>query len=127
MPKVKPQRPINLNLLTLRFPPMAIVSILHRLSGILLFVLMPFVLYLFCLSLHSRDTFDTAQAMMHCVYVKLALWGFVSALAYHLLAGIRHMLADIGLGEQLPAGRWSAYTVLVLALGAIIILGILIW
>ncbi len=127
MSKVKTQRPVNLNLLTLRFPMIAIVSILHRLSGVMLFVLMPLVFYLFSLSTHSRDSFNSAGAMMHCIYVKSAVWLFSAALAYHLFAGIRHTLADIGLGEELQPARWSAYAVLALSLVAIIISGILIW
>jgi succinate dehydrogenase / fumarate reductase cytochrome b subunit len=55
------------------------------------------------------------------------LWGFGSAWMYHVLAGIRHMLMDLGYGESLPAGRYSAIAVMVLAGIAIIFLGVWIW
>jgi len=124
---VKSKRPVNLDLSTLSYPPMAIVSILHRISGVLLFVLMPFVLYVLSLSLRSADSFEQLHASSRCLYVQLALWLFGAALIYHLLAGIRHLLADIGFGESLHASRRSAQAVMLLTLGLIILLGMLIW
>ena len=125
--KVKPKRPINLDLTTIKLPIMAIASILHRISGILLFLLMPFLLYVLDLSLRTPDSFEHLHILFQCLYVKAALWVFGSAMVYHVLAGIRHILGDIGLGESLSASRISAYVVMTLSLVMIILLGILIW
>ncbi|PJD93970.1 MAG: succinate dehydrogenase, cytochrome b556 subunit [Legionella sp.] len=127
MCKVKPKRPINLDLTTLAYPPMAIASILHRLSGILLFILLPFVFYVLSLSLHSQASFDHLQSMFSCFLPKITLWAFGSALAYHSFAGIRHMIADLGWGEQVQVARWSAYLVMALTVLSILFLGMLIW
>ncbi len=121
------KRPVNLDLGSLKFPPMAIVSILHRISGLVLFLLFPYMLYLLSLSLHSETTFMQMQMILANLFGKLLLWAFSAALAFHLLAGIRHLIMDLGFGECVEAGRRSAISVIVLAFVAVIFLGIWIW
>ncbi|AHE66103.1 succinate dehydrogenase, cytochrome b556 subunit [Legionella oakridgensis] len=124
---MKQKRPVNLDLTSLKYPPMAIVSILHRISGIILFLLFPMLLYLFSLSLTSPLTFQDMSRILANPYCKLLLWAFSSALIYHLLAGIRHLLMDMGFAEGLETGRRSAIIVIILAIILIIFLGIWIW
>jgi succinate dehydrogenase / fumarate reductase, cytochrome b subunit len=124
---VKSKRPVNLKLSTLAFPPMAIVSILHRISGIVLFLLFPFMLYLLQLSLSTRATFSRLEIMMMNPCVRLALWVFGSALIYHGIAGVRHLLSDLDWGDTLPAARWTAYSAMGLSLILILFLGMLLW
>ncbi len=124
---VNHQRPVNLDLGSLKFPPMAIASILHRISGLVLFLLLPFMLYLLNTSLESPSSFNHLQTLLTTPYYKLILWAFSAAFIYHLLAGFRHMLMDIGFGEQLAIARRSAITVIMLAIILTIILGIWIW
>lgn len=120
-------RPVNLDLKTMKFPPMAIASILHRLSGIFLFIGMPFVLYLLSLSLTSEQGFEASVLLLSKLSWKLGGWFFLAALSYHLLAGIRHLLMDMGFGEQLDMGRKSAWLVIILAVISFILLGSWIW
>lgn len=120
-------RPINLELSSLKFPPMAIASILHRISGIVLFLAVPFLLYLLQCSLASESSFLELGIWLQNPLIKLALWGVTAALVYHLFAGIRHMIMDLGWGEHLEAGRRSAVLVIALAVVATIILGFWIW
>ena len=124
---MKQNRPVNLDLMALKFPATAMSSILHRVSGILIFVLFPGVLYLLSLSLTDANGFKQAVITMTHPLGKLALWAFLSALTYHLLAGIRHILMDIGFGEGLPTGRYTALTVMGVTVILIITLGIWIW
>lgn len=121
------KRPINLDLGSLSYPPMAIASILHRLSGLLMFVLLPVMLYYLDHSLRSPESFDTLRAHMGSSWVKLVFWGFGSAWMYHVIAGIRHMLMDIGIGESLVVGRRSAVIVIALAAISTLFLGVWIW
>ena len=117
-------RPIHLDLGSMRFPPMAIASILHRLSGLALFVLLPYMLYLLHNSLYSaRDYAATLQMLQSSVHKGL-IFIFMAALIYHLLAGIRHILMDMGFGEHLHAGRRSAVTIIILALILTILAGL---
>lgn len=118
------QRPVNLDLGSLKYPPMAIASILHRISGVVLFLLLPLMLYFLSLSLQTAASFEQLQVTLASVYCKLLLWAFSAALIYHILAGIRHVLMDVGLGEQLSTARRSAMTVIILAVISTIGLGI---
>ncbi|KTC70190.1 succinate dehydrogenase cytochrome b556 subunit C [Legionella birminghamensis] len=124
---MKQKRPINLDLGSLKYPPMAIASILHRISGILLFVLMPVAFYFIDLSLRNEESFRRAGEMMAHPFSKLVLWGLGAALIYHLLAGIRHMLMDLGIGEHLESGRRGAILVIAAAIIFSLLLGICIW
>jgi succinate dehydrogenase cytochrome b subunit len=124
---VNKKRPVNLDLMSMKFPPMAIISILHRISGILLFLLTPFMLYLLDKSLQSNHMFEQTKVLISNLWVKLVLWAFLSALFYHLLAGIRHLLMDFGLGEELQSGYNSSIGVIVIAVLATIMIGIWIW
>jgi len=121
------KRPVNLDLGSLKFPPMAIASILHRISGVILFLLMPLMLYILKLSLSSPESFDQLQVWLQCFYLKLLLIAFTAALVYHLLAGIRHICMDFGIGEELSSSRTSSIIVIILAGILTILLGIWIW
>jgi len=124
---VKSNRPVNLQLTTLKFSPMAIVSILHRLSGVLLFVAIPFLLYMLDYSLRSEKSFLQLKHSLSAWPVKLLLWLLLSALFYHLIAGIRHLIMDMGWGESLSAGRCSALSVFFLAVLSAVLVGVWLW
>jgi len=125
---VNHQRPINLNLGSLKFPPMAIVSILHRISGIGLFLLLPMMLYFLKLSLTSAASFEHLYLLMKtCVWYKLVILAFTSALIYHLFAGVRHLLMDMGLGETLVAARRSSFVVIGLSVVGTLLFGAYLW
>lgn len=121
------KRPVNLALTTLHFPITAIISILHRISGLLLFLSLPIVLYLFQQSLASIEDFDSLQDCFQSVILRLVVWAILSALWYHLIAGIRHLLMDWGVGESKTGGRIGARVVLTLAIVAILLTGMWLW
>ncbi len=121
------KRPVNLDLTSLSYPPMAIVSILHRISGLLLFIGVPVMLYFLSASLTSQAAFDALVVMLSHPFWKLLNWFFLSALLYHLLAGIRHMLMDYGWGETLTASRHSALTLIAVVIIGVVALGAWIW
>lgn len=122
------KRPIYLNLLQIKFPCSAIASILHRISGVLLFLLLPLLLWLLARSLHSFDTFSTLQQLFaNSLLLRFFMWVTLSSLLYHLIAGIRHLLMDAGMGESLVGGRQGAYIVFVLSGISIILLGVWLW
>ena len=106
---VKKQRPVNLDLSTIRFPVTAIASILHRVSGVITFVAVGILLWLLGLSLSSPEGFLQASAVMDSFFVKFIMWGILTALAYHTVGGVRHMLMDFGyLAETQVVGTRSA-------------------
>lgn len=121
------QRPVNLDLSSLKFPPMAIVSILHRISGVVLFLLLPLMFYFFSLSCGSEASFDELHTLLLNPYYKLCLWAFSASFVFHVLAGIRHLLMDAGFSEHLTSARRGAIVVLIVAIVFTIFLGFLIW
>ncbi|MGC1182917.1 succinate dehydrogenase, cytochrome b556 subunit [Legionella sp.] len=121
------KRPVNLDLGSLKYPPMAIASLLHRISGVVLFLLLPIMLFIFGQSMQSEESFAQMKILLTHPCYKLVLWAFGAALIYHLLAGIRHMIMDLGFGEHLCVGRRTAILVIVLAIILTIFLGFWIW
>lgn len=121
------KRPINLDLVTIKFPVMAIASLLHRISGLVIFLLLPVIICFFNLSVKNPESFLQLKNTLANPVNKLILWGFSVAIIYHLLAGIRHMIMDLGYGESLCAGRRSAIVVISLSVILTIFLGIWIW
>ncbi len=108
------KRPVFLNLLQIHLPLMGFVSILHRLTGILLFLLLPLPLWLWQRSLASASDFaqvaEWLQAWPLRLTLLLLLWWFL----HHLFAGVRVLLLDMEFGSSLRVARTSAVTVLLL-------------
>jgi len=105
-------RPRFLDLRHLSFPPGALASIAHRASGALLALATPPAAWAFLHSLASAKGFTEVAHWGRTLPVRLALALLLAALAYHLLAGIRHLLMDVGIGSSLRAGRASAWGVI---------------
>ncbi len=125
---MKAERPINLDLTKFHFPPMAIVSIIHRISGVILFLFIPLMLYLLHQSIISPTSFTNLQlSLTQSLWMKFWVWIMLSAALVHLFAGIRHLTMDLGFGESVPAARGSAYTVFILSAIAIILAGVWLW
>jgi len=124
---VKKQRPVNLELNTISFPPSAIASILHRVSGVIMLVLVGLLVWLLSTSLSSPEGFAKAQSVMFHPVVKFVIWGFLTALGYHLLAGLRHMVMDMGYWEELDSGNISAKAIVVLAVILSVLAGVWLW
>jgi succinate dehydrogenase / fumarate reductase cytochrome b subunit len=110
------QRPKFLNLLQIRLPITAVASILHRISGILLFLILPFVIYDLGLSLKSEDGFKLVLESLNRPALQMLGALAVTAVCYHLISGIRFLLLDLGLGHKLQTSRWSARIVIYLAI-----------
>ena len=107
--------PVYLNLLRIRFPAGAITSIAHRISGVLLFLSLPFQIYLLDLSLQGPLGFDKTLATLHNGWFKAGFTLIVWSLLHHLLSGIRFLLIDTGRGVSLQQARRSARLVNVIA------------
>jgi succinate dehydrogenase / fumarate reductase cytochrome b subunit len=114
-------RPKFLNLLQLSYPPGAIASIAHRISGVLLAVATPVAAYAFTRSLAGPEGFAEIARWTHAIPIQLALAVLVAALVYHLLAGVRHLLMDAGVGSSLRVGRGTAWAVIVAGVVAFVV------
>ncbi len=128
MQKKRPQnRPKNLNLFTIRLPINAVVSILHRASGMALFVMLPFILWAFQTSLQSQQSYDTLTNLLDHWFFKLVLIGLAWAFFHHFYAGLRHLLQDIHWMTSLQKARFSGRVVLWLVAFSVLIFAFVIW
>jgi succinate dehydrogenase / fumarate reductase cytochrome b subunit len=124
---VKKQRPVNLDLNTIKFPPSAISSILHRVTGVAMFFALLFVIWAWAVSVSSQDGFTLVQSYLDGVLGKLVAIGTASALTYHILGGIRHVFMDMGHFEELKSGNVSAQIIIALWVVLTVVLGIALW
>ena len=120
-------RPKNLNLFTIRLPINAVVSILHRASGVGLFLALPLILLAFKTSLDSPFSYYLLTLRFDTWYLKLVLIGLSWAFFHHFFAGIRHLLQDIHWMTSLHKARFSSRLVLWLVGFSVAIFAIVIW
>ncbi len=100
-----------LQIIRYRLPAAGVVSILHRVSGAMMFLLLPFILYLFDLSITSEISFDSLKGFTSHWFVKLLIlavsWGYL----HHFCGGIRHLIMDAHIGLSKEEARKSAHMV----------------
>ncbi|TVS08632.1 MAG: succinate dehydrogenase, cytochrome b556 subunit [Gammaproteobacteria bacterium] len=121
------ERPVNLDLTKFSFPLPALTSITHRISGVILFVGLAFLLYAFNLSLKSPGGFAEALALFDAPLAKFITWGLLTALGYHLVAGIKHLFLDFDIGDTLEGARLASQLTIVVAVVISILAGIWVW
>ena len=108
-------RPVYLNLFRIHLPLPGWVSILHRVSGALLFAALPLGVWALSVSLADEAGFQRIAEWIAHPLVRLALLGWIWAFAHHLLAGLRHLALDVHLGVDLQQARQSSVAVLLAA------------
>ena len=122
------QRPKYYDLNLLHLPMPGLVSIFHRITGVVMFLfLIPAVLFVLQCTLESEAGFNQWKSIFSQPIVKLIVLGFVWSYLHHLFAGIRYLLLDIHVGVELQPARTSARIVLALGLMATILVGVRIW
>ena len=133
MPEMTRQRPGTMRLIDAvkyRLPLAGLVSILHRASGLLMFALLPFIIWLFDNSLSSEISYDTfTSAFIAGIgfapawFVKLVVLALIWAFLHHAIAGVRHVWMDMTHSVSIEQGRSSAIVTLVSSLGLTVLLG----
>ena len=124
----KSHRPVNLNLFAFRFPLAAIASITHRITGVLLLAGVGLLIYLADLAFSSADGFAAAKSLINAGgLATFLLWATLVALAYHLLAGIKHILLDFHIGDTVQAAFGASIAVIVLTAIDAVLLGAWLW
>lgn len=124
---VKQERPVNLDLTTIHFPIPAIASILHRISGAVLYLFIPFLLWMLQKSLRSQDSFLELKQILTNPLAKFLVWALLVGVIYHVIAGIRHLLMDIHVGDSLKGGRLSATLTIILTIVLSLLIGVFLW
>lgn len=124
---IKKTRPKHLDLGKIRLPLPGYVSILHRISGVALFLMLWLLLLLFDRSLGSPESFGQYKEMVGNPLIKLILLGLLWAYLHHFCAGIRFLLLDLHKGIDLPTARKTSVAVLAVSLTLTVIIGAKLW
>ena len=124
---MRKDRPKNLDLSTVKFPITAIASILHRVSGIIVFIALAIFLTLLNCSLTSAEDFQRVQSYFDLFIVGFVFWGALTGLAYHAVFGVRHMIQDLGYWEEMDSASLTAKVGFAITVALSILAGVLVW
>lgn len=121
------ERPKHLELSKIKLPLPALVSIMHRISGMLLFLALPLLLLMLQHSLRSIETYTQLAGLLHHPLSKLALLGLLWATLQHICSGIRCLTLDMDWGTRLVQARASSKWVLIVSLALTVLIGARLW
>ena len=114
---VNKNRPVNLDIATFRLPITAYVSILHRVSGVANVFISLALIWLLSQSLASENSYEYVIELTNLTFVKVLLFLILANLIYHSCAGIRHLIMDMGVGEDsFKSGKISAFVMIAVAM-----------
>lgn len=121
------KRPQYLNLFRIKLPLPGVVSILHRVSGALLFLAIPLLLLGLQASLASPESFEAVRRAFSHPLVKLILLGLLWSLFHHFFAGLRYIAMDMDLGLDLPQTRRNSWLVMTATICLTLLTGVWLW
>ncbi|NMP16712.1 succinate dehydrogenase, cytochrome b556 subunit [Thalassotalea sp. Y01] len=124
---VNKQRPVNLDLATIKLPAAAKASILHRVSGVMMFFGVGILIWALSVSLSSPEGFASVKECFTGALGKFIVWGIITALAYHFVGGIRHLIMDLGHLEEKGSGQASARFAIALWVVLAVLAGVWVW
>jgi len=113
MPIKNMKRPIHLDLLKISLPIGGFVSILHRITGVLLVLLLPLIFLLLQQSMLSAESFAKVVTLLNSLPARMLMFVATIFLVHHFLAGVRHLLLDLDVGISRRGGRLGAWLVLI--------------
>lgn len=108
----------------LGLPITAVTSISHRISGVVMFAAIPILLFMLSMSLKSEASFEELKVILSGLFAKLVLWAILASFTFHVVAGFRHLLMDMGIGESLQGGKRGSVLVIVASAILIVLEGV---
>ena len=117
-------RPVYLNLIKIRLPLTGIISFAHRISGVLLFLFIPFSVYLLDLSVQSAESFAAVKQLLDQPLMLAVQLLIIWSIAHHFFAGIRFLLIDAEIGvekSQARIGSWLVFLAEAIAILLIVV------
>lgn len=111
----------------MRLPITAWTSIAHRASGVFLFAGIGVLIWMLDASLASPESFAALQEQLSGVIFKLVAWAIMAGLIYHSVAGVKHLIMDMGIGETMEGGSRGSQIVIGLSAVLILLAGVWIW
>lgn len=120
-------RPKHLNLFQIRLPLPGVISIMHRIFGAGLFLVIPLLLFSMQVSLESSRSFEALRSVLAHPFWKLVTLGLIWAYLHHFCAGIRYLAIDLDYGSDLAPARASAMAVVIVSIVLTLLVGVSIW
>ena len=117
------KRPVYLNLFKIRLPVGGILSILHRATGAFLVLLLPIALYILQRSLHDPEAYARIAAQAATPLGRIVVLAIVWVFAQHFFSGVRHLLLDIGIGDDKTTARRNAWLAFAASLTVVALTG----
>lgn len=124
---MKKQRPVNLDLTTIKLPSAGKASILHRVTGVTMFFALIFVIWAWAVSVGSAEGFNLVKDLMGGIVGYIVALGTLSSLSFHFIGGVRHVVMDLGYWEELNSGSASANAAIGLWILVTVIIGVVLW
>jgi succinate dehydrogenase / fumarate reductase cytochrome b subunit len=124
---VNDKRPVNLDLGSISLPVTAWVSLMHRVSGVLIFAGIALLIYMLDESLASQESFSALKQHLATPVAKFAVWFVVAGFIYHTVAGVKHLIMDYGIGETMEGGVLGARLTIAVSVVLSILAGVWIW
>ncbi|MEM1141672.1 MAG: succinate dehydrogenase, cytochrome b556 subunit [Pseudomonadota bacterium] len=123
----KDNRPVNLDIGTIKLPITAYASISHRISGVMLVVASFLLLWALDTSLSGAEGFEAVAGLISNPISKLIVWAITIGLIYHSCAGVKHLIMDMGYGETMSGGVLGARIVIALTIIGAVLSGVALW
>lgn len=111
----------------MRLPLTAWASITHRASGVFLFFAVGILIWMLDMSLSGPESFEALKECLTSPLAKFVLWAILAGLIYHTVAGIKHLVMDMGIGESFEGGTMGARLVIAVSAILIVLAGVWIW
>jgi succinate dehydrogenase / fumarate reductase cytochrome b subunit len=124
---VNDKRPVNLDIGTINLPITAWVSLMHRVSGVFLFAGIALLIWMLDQSLTSQESFEALKEYLVSPLAKFAVWFVMAGLIYHTVAGVKHLIMDIGIGETMEGGVLGAKLTIATSIVLSVLAGVWIW
>lgn len=125
---MKDTRPRNMDLSTIKLPVMGLASILHRICAVIIWFSLAYFLPMLFFSLKSAEDFEAVQSLMSANFVaQFFTWGFLTALGYYTMGGIKHIIQEFGFCETLEGGKWISRIAIALGILLSVMFGFWIW
>ncbi|KZN47222.1 succinate dehydrogenase, cytochrome b556 subunit [Pseudoalteromonas luteoviolacea] len=125
---MRKERPTNLAIQTMALPITAYASILHRVSGVIVWGAAVVLLPLLIFAMQSAQNFDTLSTVFNEIFfAQFVVWGLLTALGYYCLGTLKHIIQEFGYFEELASGCIISRVAIGLGVLLSIVVGVLIW
>ena len=125
---MKDTRPRNMDLTTIKLPVMGLASILHRICAVIIWFSLAYFLPLLFVSLQSEESFGSAKVLIQDNFIaQFFLWGFLTALGYYIMGGIKHLIQEFGHFETLEGGKLISQVAIAAGVLLSVLFGFWVW